>query len=502
MVATWSGWLAEGELDLALIVLPLQTRDPALTTTEILREPLVVAAPADGSLLARRSIRVRDLARHPLVMYREGYDLREVTFTSLRREGVEPRIAVEGGELDAVLSLVEAGLGVAVVPSMVVDGRPGLRAVPFVRPGLSRTIGFARRRDVELSATGGAFRRLLEAHLAEAVRTKSLPAAWRSSAGLRATSTRRRSVARDARPPPTRHDGEMDETLAEVLTGSLRSAVVATRPVHGGDVARSYAVDLADGRRVFAKTHPGAPPDFFTTEATGLALAASRPRTGGRRRDPRGARGGGRPAEPSRARVDRRGAGRRATTRPRAGLGRALAGLHAAGAPGFGREDRRTTGSRGLPNEPAATWAEFYADRRLLPLGAAGRATPVRSPPATVAALERVADRLDELGDRPSRPPGCTATCGRATGSSTPTAASWLIDPAAHGGHREFDLAMMRLFGGFGAECFAAYAEVGTARRRVGGPGRAAPDRSARGARDQVRRRLRRRRRAAIDRYV
>ena len=37
---------------------------------------------------------------------------------------------------------------------------------------------------------------------------------------------------------------------------------------------------------------------------------------------------------------------------------------------------------------------------------------------------------------------------------------SWLIDPAAHGGHREFDLAMMRLFGGFGDECFAAYAEV------------------------------------------
>jgi fructosamine-3-kinase len=37
---------------------------------------------------------------------------------------------------------------------------------------------------------------------------------------------------------------------------------------------------------------------------------------------------------------------------------------------------------------------------------------------------------------------------------------SWLIDPAAHGGHREFDLAMMRLFGGFGAACFDAYAEV------------------------------------------
>ena len=36
----------------------------------------------------------------------------------------------------------------------------------------------------------------------------------------------------------------------------------------------------------------------------------------------------------------------------------------------------------------------------------------------------------------------------------------WLIDTAAHGGHREFDLAMMRLFGGFGADAFDAYQDV------------------------------------------
>ena len=37
---------------------------------------------------------------------------------------------------------------------------------------------------------------------------------------------------------------------------------------------------------------------------------------------------------------------------------------------------------------------------------------------------------------------------------------SWLVDPAAFGGHREYDLAMMLLFGGFGRECFEAYEEV------------------------------------------
>ena len=167
--------LAQGELDLALIILPLQTRDPALATTPFLREPLVVAAPADGSVVRARSLRVRDLARYPLVMFREGYDMRTVTFAACRRERIEPRIAVEGGELDAVLAFVEAGVGVAVVPSMVVEGRPGLRRVPFVPPGMSRTIAFAHRRDVDPSATAGAFRSVLLEHLAEAARSGALP---------------------------------------------------------------------------------------------------------------------------------------------------------------------------------------------------------------------------------------------------------------------------------------------------------------------------------------
>jgi len=167
--------LAQGELDLALIILPLQTHDPALTTTAFLREPLIVAAPADGSLVRARSLRVRDLARLPLVMFREGYDLREVTLAACRRERIEPRIAVEGGELDAVLGFVEAGLGVAVVPSMVVEGRPKLRRVPFASPGLSRTIAFAHRRDVDPSAAAQAFRSVLLEHLADAARSGALP---------------------------------------------------------------------------------------------------------------------------------------------------------------------------------------------------------------------------------------------------------------------------------------------------------------------------------------
>ena len=132
----------------------------------------------------------------------------------------------------------------------------------------------------------------------------------------------------------------------------------------------------------------------------------------------------------------------------------------APGAPSFGREDRRSTGSRGLPNEPCATWAEFYATNRLLPLARLARDAGAL-PDASIAAMERArrpARRSSAAADEPpARLHGDLWAGNRLVDTA---GRSWLIDPAAHGGHREFDLAMMRLFGGFGDECFAAYAET------------------------------------------
>ncbi len=219
----------------------------------------------------------------------------------------------------------------------------------------------------------------------------------------------------------------------------------------GGDVADSFRVLLDDATTVFAKTHPDAPPGFFTTEAAGLTWL----RDAGALRVPEVLAVSDDPAwlvlewiEPGRP-----------VASTEADLGRALAALHPAGAPSFGREDRRTTGSRGLPNDPCATWAEFYASCRLLPLArlaAESRALGAHA----IGELEAVADRLETLGgpvEPPARLHGDLWAGNRLVGAG---GVSWLIDPAAHGGHREFDLAMMRLFGGFSEDCFAAYAEV------------------------------------------
>lgn len=137
--------LLEGVLDLALVILP--ARHAALVTTPLLEEELVVAVPADHSLASRKSVALTDLRDVPFVMFREGYDLRATTLAACASAGFKPRFAVEGGEMDGVLRMTEAGLGVAIVPSMVVARGGPLRPVRISKPALSRTIALAHRKD-------------------------------------------------------------------------------------------------------------------------------------------------------------------------------------------------------------------------------------------------------------------------------------------------------------------------------------------------------------------
>jgi len=242
----------------------------------------------------------------------------------------------------------------------------------------------------------------------------------------------------------------VDPSLAEALGAALGAPVTALARLGGGDFATSYRATLADGRAVFAKTHRSPPPGFCSREAADLEWLQAAGAVGVPEvlavgdGDPaflalRWVAAGGRPDE--------------------ARFGRELAALHRAGAPAFGRADRRTTGSLALPNEPCATWAEFFATQRLGPLIRLA-ADGAHLPEQVVRDLARVLDRLVLLGvpeEPPARLHGDLWAGNRLVDRS---GRSWLIDPAAHGGHREFDVAMMRLFGGFGEECVVAYAEA------------------------------------------
>lgn len=135
----------EGNLDLALVILPVSQR--SLETVPLLREELVVAVVSGHPLAERKRIALAELRETPLVMFRPGYDLRSTTLAACTAAGFEPRFAVEGGEMDGVLRLTEAGIGVAIVPSMVVVRGGPLRAIRISPASVTRTVAFAYRRD-------------------------------------------------------------------------------------------------------------------------------------------------------------------------------------------------------------------------------------------------------------------------------------------------------------------------------------------------------------------
>jgi DNA-binding transcriptional LysR family regulator len=98
-------------------------------------------------------------------MFRPGYDLRDVTVEACRAAGFEPTLALEGGEMDAVLRFAEAGLGLAVVPTMVLVSRPRLRATRLIDPRLQRTVALAHRQGIAMPPAVAAFRRTLVDHV-------------------------------------------------------------------------------------------------------------------------------------------------------------------------------------------------------------------------------------------------------------------------------------------------------------------------------------------------
>lgn len=169
--------LAHGELDLALVIEPEHGMDPALRAEPILLESLVVAAVEPMPITAPDGqLHVADLRGQPLVMFRVGYDLRDATLEACRQEGFVPTFAVEGGEMDAVLGFVQAGLGVALVPSLVLPARPGLVATPLAPPGVRRTIALAHRRDYPPTYAARALYDAILAYLDEAESMGALPA--------------------------------------------------------------------------------------------------------------------------------------------------------------------------------------------------------------------------------------------------------------------------------------------------------------------------------------
>jgi fructosamine-3-kinase len=246
----------------------------------------------------------------------------------------------------------------------------------------------------------------------------------------------------------------VDGALRQALGSALGSAVGAARPLSGGDINQAYAVTLADGRPLFVKTNARSPRGMFAAEARGLGwlaeagalrvprvVAASAPDDGTQFLALELVSEGGRARD-----FDER-------------LGRGLAALHRHAPPGFGLDHDNFVGRLAQANAPLPTWVEFFRDRRLEPQLRLATDEGLASGRMR-RGFERLFASLDELCGPPEPPARLHGDLWGGNLLCDEAGAPCLIDPAVYGGHREIDLAMMRLFGGFGPRVFAAYAEA------------------------------------------
>ncbi|MFI1374270.1 fructosamine kinase family protein [Streptomyces longwoodensis] len=229
---------------------------------------------------------------------------------------------------------------------------------------------------------------------------------------------------------PTAADGPLDAAARFTTARALRH-----RPLSGA----VGAVDLDDGRTVVVKRGDG--PDAVGAEAAGLrwlarAGAVPVPAVHGHDEhwlvmDPVP---DGRPTKQGAVR-----------------LGRELAALHAAGAPAFGAPPpggprEASIGRAPMRNVPGDDWPTWYAEHRVLPyLRTAVDDGTLR--PREAAELERLCARLPDLAGPAEPPARLHGDLWNGNVLWDADGWAWLIDPAAHGGHRETDLAMLHLFG-------------------------------------------------------
>ncbi|MBN8870293.1 MAG: fructosamine kinase family protein [Solirubrobacterales bacterium] len=246
--------------------------------------------------------------------------------------------------------------------------------------------------------------------------------------------------------------------FAEAAKATLDCDLKSIEPGGGGDINRGWRIEAVAGDLYFAKSRPGGSATEFENEAAGLRWlgevgALPVPEVVAVVEDP---------TEPGLI-LEWVEPGPRGDE---AELGRGLALLHRAGADGF---DRPAPGASGeeirfgelaVPLSPAAPdegFAGIYADRLRHLAAQAFEAGSLGSSDRDV--VEQVAERAPELAGPPEPPArihGDLWSGNVLWAEGRP----WLVDPAAHGAHRELDLAMLELFGSPGPGFYAAYEEI------------------------------------------
>jgi DNA-binding transcriptional LysR family regulator len=141
--------LEAGEVDLAALLLPV---DAGFDYQPVRNEPLMAVLPRSHALAQRQRIDFADLADSPFILFEAGFALNAKILAACERKGVIPRVAARSGQIDFIVDLVAAGLGVAFLPRMLAHKHQhaGIALIPLNEPHTDWHIALAWRASAHL----------------------------------------------------------------------------------------------------------------------------------------------------------------------------------------------------------------------------------------------------------------------------------------------------------------------------------------------------------------
>jgi len=154
--------LLDGELDLALIRTDMAHEQ--IRHVELFEEEVMACVPREHPLAQQASITLEAFCREPLVLFREGYFLREAVSRYSRRQQVPLDIRFETNLIELLKSLVRSGVGISTGLSMILDKEDDLVALPFT-PRIPLYLGLGWKKNHYLSQAGRAFLAFMQANL-------------------------------------------------------------------------------------------------------------------------------------------------------------------------------------------------------------------------------------------------------------------------------------------------------------------------------------------------
>ena len=153
------------EIDLALASLPLEGEQ--LQIQPLFTEELLLALPPGHPLSRKAVVPDSELEQEHLIVMKEGHCLGDQVLSFCNRRQVRPKISFRSAQLETILALVTAGMGMSLIPAMAVSGGkkhlPVLRSLGPRKPVRSIVAAWPKHRP--LGRAAGAFHKVLLSYL-------------------------------------------------------------------------------------------------------------------------------------------------------------------------------------------------------------------------------------------------------------------------------------------------------------------------------------------------